>query len=68
MRGAAKRAVEVMRDHDDGNATGVDFLQRAVEFLGRRRIKARRRLVEEQQTARTADGAGQKDALALSTG
>ena len=69
VRGVALRRRDVVRDHDDGDAVAeVDELEEVVHLPRRHRVEARDGLVEEQQLAGGAQGAGEQHALLLATG
>ena len=66
MRGIAQRGVNVVRDHDDGHAPAlVQIAQRFVKVLHARGVKARDRLVEDEQVICRAQGARKQHALLL---
>ena len=58
-----------MGHHDDGKALGtVEIRQGVVHIVGGRRIKARHRLVQDQQFSGGAQGPGQQHPLLLTAG
>ncbi len=59
---------EVVRDQHDLGAGGVDRGDHRLDLARRRRVEARRRLVEEQHLGREHPRAGQREALLLAAG
>ena len=67
--GVFQGVLQVVGHHDDGDALGaVQVRQRAVHVVGGLRVKARHRLVQDQQLPRRAQGPGQQHPLLLSAG
>lgn len=69
VRGIARRLVDVVRDHDDGDiVTEVDELDQVVHLPCRDRVEARDGLVEQQQFFCRAQRPGEQYALLLAAG
>src|SRR5208282_1024588 len=62
------RLSEVVRDHDDGGAHGVQRSDDALDLLRRAWVKARRRLVEKQKLGAQSPDACHGQALLLTAG
>ena len=69
VRGVAHGFVDVVRDHDDGNAVAeVHKLDEIIHLTCGDGVKPRHRLVEQQELFRRAQRAGEKDSLLLAAG
>src|SRR5216683_3317486 len=66
--GQPPRLAEIVRRHDDLGAGGMDRVDDLLDGPGRRRIEARRRLIEEEDLRTQRPGAGQRQALLLAAG